>query len=147
MTSRLWTVNHVKYGAWYEHDIKHLVLFINIPICRSSFLLLLFQGSQSDSHSNQECFASQSEYNVCFSLSHCTDCPPVLFKVSCAENSVQIGGNPWHYIYTPPRKKDEGTYHICSLKDGTMVYLKFLNYKFTSLLPFSYGCTLSKTWQ
>uniref|UniRef100_I3JQ50 Ddb1 and cul4 associated factor 17 n=1 Tax=Oreochromis niloticus TaxID=8128 RepID=I3JQ50_ORENI len=49
-----------------------------------------------------------------------TDCPPVLFKVSCAENSVQIGGNPWHYIYTPPRKKDEGTYHICSLKDGTM---------------------------
>lgn len=49
-----------------------------------------------------------------------TDCPPVLFKVSSAENSVQIGGNPWHYIYTPPRKKDEGTYHICSLEDGTM---------------------------
>uniref|UniRef100_A0A669BCE4 Ddb1 and cul4 associated factor 17 n=1 Tax=Oreochromis niloticus TaxID=8128 RepID=A0A669BCE4_ORENI len=49
-----------------------------------------------------------------------TDCPPVLFKVSCAENSVQIGGNPWHYIYTPPRKKDEGTYHICSLKDVTV---------------------------
>uniref|UniRef100_A0A3Q0QTD7 Ddb1 and cul4 associated factor 17 n=1 Tax=Amphilophus citrinellus TaxID=61819 RepID=A0A3Q0QTD7_AMPCI len=49
-----------------------------------------------------------------------TDCPPVLFKVSSAENSVQIGGNPWHYIYTPPRKKDEGTYHICSLEDVTV---------------------------
>lgn len=49
-----------------------------------------------------------------------TDCPPVLFEVSCADNCVQIGGYPWHYIYTPPHKKHKGTHHICSLKDRTM---------------------------
>ncbi|XP_042351115.1 DDB1- and CUL4-associated factor 17 isoform X2 [Plectropomus leopardus] len=49
-----------------------------------------------------------------------TDYPPVLFEVSCANNCVQIGGYPWHYIYTPPHKKDKGTHHICSLMDSTM---------------------------
>uniref|UniRef100_A0A7N8XDV6 Ddb1 and cul4 associated factor 17 n=1 Tax=Mastacembelus armatus TaxID=205130 RepID=A0A7N8XDV6_9TELE len=46
-----------------------------------------------------------------------TDCPPVLFEVSCTNNGVQIGGHPWHYIYTPPQKNLKGTHHICSLKD------------------------------
>uniref|UniRef100_A0A4W6FVB4 Ddb1 and cul4 associated factor 17 n=1 Tax=Lates calcarifer TaxID=8187 RepID=A0A4W6FVB4_LATCA len=50
-----------------------------------------------------------------------TDCPPVLFEVSCSSNGVQIGGYPWHYIYTPPHKNHKGTHHICSLKDKTMV--------------------------
>ncbi|XP_041857816.1 DDB1- and CUL4-associated factor 17 [Melanotaenia boesemani] len=49
-----------------------------------------------------------------------TDCLPVLFEVSCSNNGVQIGGYPWHYIYTPPHKHDRGTHHICSLKDSTM---------------------------
>uniref|UniRef100_A0A8D3CYW9 Ddb1 and cul4 associated factor 17 n=1 Tax=Scophthalmus maximus TaxID=52904 RepID=A0A8D3CYW9_SCOMX len=49
-----------------------------------------------------------------------TDCPPVLFEVSCSNNGVQIGGYPWHYIYTPPHKTHKGTHHICSLKDNTM---------------------------
>ncbi|KAG7227571.1 hypothetical protein INR49_005386 [Caranx melampygus] len=49
-----------------------------------------------------------------------TDCPPVLFEVSCSSNGVQIGGYPWHYIYTPPHKRHKGTYHICSVKDSTM---------------------------
>ncbi|KAM6934475.1 DDB1- and CUL4-associated factor 17 [Xenentodon cancila] len=49
-----------------------------------------------------------------------TDCPPVLFEVSCSNNGVQIGGYPWHYIYTPPHKRHRGTHHICSLQDGTM---------------------------
>ncbi|KAI3355796.1 hypothetical protein L3Q82_004361 [Scortum barcoo] len=49
-----------------------------------------------------------------------TDCPPVLFEVSCSSNGVQIGGYPWHYIYTPPQKNHKGTHHICSLKDNTM---------------------------
>ncbi|XP_040912422.1 DDB1- and CUL4-associated factor 17 isoform X1 [Toxotes jaculatrix] len=49
-----------------------------------------------------------------------TDCPPVLFEVSCSNNGVQIGGYPWHYIYTPPHKNHKGTHHICSLKDNTM---------------------------
>uniref|UniRef100_G3NMQ8 Ddb1 and cul4 associated factor 17 n=1 Tax=Gasterosteus aculeatus TaxID=69293 RepID=G3NMQ8_GASAC len=46
--------------------------------------------------------------------------PPVLFEVSCADNSVQMGGYPWHYIYTPPHKNHKGTHHICSLKDSTI---------------------------
>ncbi|KAM8854673.1 DDB1- and CUL4-associated factor 17 isoform 2-T2 [Spinachia spinachia] len=49
-----------------------------------------------------------------------TDWPPVLFEVSCTNNSVQMGGYPWHYIYTPPHKNHKGTHHICSLKDSTM---------------------------
>ncbi|KAM9850738.1 DDB1- and CUL4-associated factor 17 isoform 2-T2 [Aulostomus maculatus] len=49
-----------------------------------------------------------------------TDCPPVLFEVSCSNNGVQIGGFPWHYIHTPPQKCHKGTYHICSLKDSIM---------------------------
>uniref|UniRef100_A0A3Q3VM00 DDB1 and CUL4 associated factor 17 n=1 Tax=Mola mola TaxID=94237 RepID=A0A3Q3VM00_MOLML len=49
-----------------------------------------------------------------------TDCPPVLFEVSCCNNSVQIGGYPWHYIYTPLHKNHKGTHHICSLKDTSL---------------------------
>ncbi|XP_029315370.1 DDB1- and CUL4-associated factor 17 [Cottoperca gobio] len=49
-----------------------------------------------------------------------TDCPPVLFEVSCDFNSVQIGGYPWHYIYTPPHKNQKGTHHICSLKESIL---------------------------
>ncbi|XP_077436833.1 DDB1- and CUL4-associated factor 17 isoform X2 [Vanacampus margaritifer] len=49
-----------------------------------------------------------------------TDCPPVLFEVSCSSNGVQIGGFPWHYIHTPPQKCHQGTHHFRSLKDRTM---------------------------
>ncbi|XP_070771296.1 DDB1- and CUL4-associated factor 17 [Enoplosus armatus] len=49
-----------------------------------------------------------------------TNCPPVLFEVPCSNNGVQIGGYPWHYIYTPLHKIHKGTHHICSLKDSTM---------------------------
>ncbi|MBN3300275.1 DCA17 factor, partial [Amia calva] len=49
-----------------------------------------------------------------------TDCPPLLFEVSCLENVFQIGGHPWHYIFTPKQKKHKGTYHICSLKDSML---------------------------
>ncbi|KAK2839784.1 hypothetical protein Q5P01_013524 [Channa striata] len=49
-----------------------------------------------------------------------TDCPPVIFEVSCSNNGVQIGGYPWHYIYTPPHKNHKGTHHICSLKDNIL---------------------------
>lgn len=49
------------------------------------------------------------------------DQPPVLFEVYCSQNSIQIGGFPWHYIYTPLHKNHKGTHHICSLKDSTLV--------------------------
>lgn len=48
---------------------------------------------------------------------HIDECPPVLFEVSCSNNAVQVGGYPWHYIYTPPQKNHKGSYHISSLTD------------------------------
>lgn len=47
--------------------------------------------------------------------------PPVLFELACLDNNVQIGGHPWHVIYTPKLRKHKGTYHICSLDDGSLV--------------------------
>ncbi|XP_078537705.1 DDB1- and CUL4-associated factor 17 isoform X2 [Lissotriton helveticus] len=49
-----------------------------------------------------------------------TDSPPLLFEVSCLENAFQIGGFPWHYIITPNKKKEKGTYHICSLNNNVL---------------------------
>ncbi|KAJ8012780.1 hypothetical protein DPEC_G00046430 [Dallia pectoralis] len=51
---------------------------------------------------------------------HIGECPPLLFEVSCFDNGVQIGGHPWHYIFTPPNKKHQGSFHICSVKDNTL---------------------------
>ncbi|MED6234532.1 hypothetical protein ATANTOWER_009716 [Ataeniobius toweri] len=48
-----------------------------------------------------------------------TDPPPLLFE-AFSHNGIQIGGYPWHYIYTPPHKKHRGTHHIASLKDSTL---------------------------
>lgn len=50
---------------------------------------------------------------------HITEAPPVLFEVTYHEG-IQIGGNPFHFIYTPSHKKHRGTHHICSLKDSTL---------------------------
>ncbi|KAG7464008.1 hypothetical protein MATL_G00182730 [Megalops atlanticus] len=51
---------------------------------------------------------------------HINGCFPVLFEVSCFNNGIQIGGHPWHYIFTPNNKKHQGTHHICSLWDGSL---------------------------
>ncbi|XP_030642588.1 DDB1- and CUL4-associated factor 17 [Chanos chanos] len=51
---------------------------------------------------------------------HITECPPVLFEVSYFENGIQIGGHPWHYIYTPNHKKHRGSHHICSIRNGAL---------------------------
>uniref|UniRef100_A0A1A7WG47 Ddb1 and cul4 associated factor 17 n=3 Tax=Iconisemion striatum TaxID=60296 RepID=A0A1A7WG47_9TELE len=48
-----------------------------------------------------------------------TDSLPVLFEAS-SNNGVQIGGYPWHYIYSPAIKGQRETHHICSLKDSTL---------------------------
>uniref|UniRef100_A0A4W4GKM9 DDB1- and CUL4-associated factor 17 n=1 Tax=Electrophorus electricus TaxID=8005 RepID=A0A4W4GKM9_ELEEL len=50
------------------------------------------------------------------------ECPPVLFEVSYFDNGIQIGGHPWHYIHTPNHKRHRGTHHICSIRDGTLLY-------------------------
>ncbi|KAJ8255414.1 hypothetical protein GJAV_G00204610 [Gymnothorax javanicus] len=49
-----------------------------------------------------------------------TDDLPVLFEVSCFSNGIQIGGHPWHYIFTPNDKRHQGTHHVCSLQDGSL---------------------------
>ncbi|XP_041663192.1 DDB1- and CUL4-associated factor 17 [Cheilinus undulatus] len=49
-----------------------------------------------------------------------TERPPLLFELTRTNNGIQIGGFPWHYIYTPSNKKHSGTHHICSLKDKTV---------------------------
>uniref|UniRef100_A0A8C9WRT6 Ddb1 and cul4 associated factor 17 n=1 Tax=Scleropages formosus TaxID=113540 RepID=A0A8C9WRT6_SCLFO len=51
---------------------------------------------------------------------HINECPPVLYELPCLDNYMQIGGHPWHVIFTPNHKKHRGTYHICLLKDGTL---------------------------
>nr|XP_023661776.1 DDB1- and CUL4-associated factor 17 isoform X2 [Paramormyrops kingsleyae] len=48
--------------------------------------------------------------------------PPVLFELACLDNNIQIGGHPWHVIYTPKLRKHQGTYHICSLEDGSLAH-------------------------
>ncbi|XP_023225442.1 DDB1- and CUL4-associated factor 17-like [Centruroides sculpturatus] len=44
--------------------------------------------------------------------------PPILFEVKCSDFNLHIGGHPWHYVTTPPRR--EGVFQICSLADHTM---------------------------
>ncbi|XP_015260026.1 PREDICTED: DDB1- and CUL4-associated factor 17 isoform X2 [Cyprinodon variegatus] len=48
-----------------------------------------------------------------------TDPPPILFQ-AVSPNGIQIGGYPWHYIYSPPQKKLRGTHYIRSLKDSIL---------------------------
>ncbi|XP_077128842.1 DDB1- and CUL4-associated factor 17 isoform X2 [Ranitomeya variabilis] len=64
-----------------------------------------------------------------------TERPPVLFEVHCRENVFQVGGFPWHYIYTPHKKKDKGTHHICSMDDHSMAKNGIRDMKFCSIEP------------
>ncbi|XP_063069635.1 DDB1- and CUL4-associated factor 17 isoform X2 [Engraulis encrasicolus] len=50
---------------------------------------------------------------------HITEAPPVLFEVS-SQAGMQIGGNPFHFVYTPCGKRFKGAHHVCSLKDRTL---------------------------
>ncbi|KAM3916264.1 DDB1- and CUL4-associated factor 17 isoform 2-T2 [Leptodactylus fuscus] len=50
-----------------------------------------------------------------------TERPPVLFEVPCLDNAFELGGYPWHYIITPNKKKERGTFHICSMEDHSLV--------------------------
>lgn len=105
------TVGEAPFGIPVNIHIKGKYDFLWSDECNlhaKDLLDLLLHCSKS-----KECF-----YSI-------ADCPPVLFEVSCSNNGVQIGGYPWHYIYTPPHERHKGTHHICSLKDSTMVDLVF----------------------
>ncbi|XP_062861540.1 DDB1- and CUL4-associated factor 17 [Trichomycterus rosablanca] len=62
-----------------------------------------------------------------------TECPPALFEMSYLDNGIQIGGHPWHYIYTPNHKRHRGTHHICSITNGTLAKNGVQNMKCDSL--------------
>ncbi|KAG8559661.1 hypothetical protein GDO81_017404 [Engystomops pustulosus] len=64
-----------------------------------------------------------------------TERPPILFEVPCLENAFQVGGYPWHYIVTPNRKKEKGTYHICSIDDHSLAKNGIRDMKYCSLEP------------
>lgn len=48
-----------------------------------------------------------------------TESQPVLFEVRCADQNVQVGGFPWHYIYTP--RGTLGMFEVTSLRDHKQV--------------------------
>ncbi|XP_069839002.1 DDB1- and CUL4-associated factor 17 isoform X2 [Dendropsophus ebraccatus] len=64
-----------------------------------------------------------------------TERPPVLFEVPCHENAFQVGGYPWHYIITPNKKKEKGTYHILSMDDHSLAKNGIRDMKTFSLEP------------
>uniref|UniRef100_A0A8D2LVR2 DDB1 and CUL4 associated factor 17 n=1 Tax=Varanus komodoensis TaxID=61221 RepID=A0A8D2LVR2_VARKO len=64
-----------------------------------------------------------------------TETPDLLFEVSSLENTFQIGGFPWHYITTPNKKSQKGTFHVCSLKDHTLAKNGIQDMKCCSLEP------------
>ncbi|KAM9305693.1 DDB1- and CUL4-associated factor 17 [Gastrophryne carolinensis] len=61
--------------------------------------------------------------------------PPALFEVPCLENAFQVGGFPWHYIITPNKKTEKGTYHICSLENHSLAKNGIRDMKCCSLEP------------
>ncbi|XP_060072110.1 DDB1- and CUL4-associated factor 17-like [Ylistrum balloti] len=48
-----------------------------------------------------------------------TECPPVLFKVRCAQHIVDVGGFPWHYLISPYSTK-QSCFHVCNLTTGQL---------------------------
>ncbi|KAM4698510.1 DDB1- and CUL4-associated factor 17 [Rhinophrynus dorsalis] len=64
-----------------------------------------------------------------------TESPPLLFEVPCQDNAFQVGGYPWHYIITPKKKKEKGTYHIRSMDDHALAKNGVRDMKCCSLEP------------
>ncbi|XP_069114234.1 DDB1- and CUL4-associated factor 17-like isoform X2 [Argopecten irradians] len=61
---------------------------------------------------------------------HFTVCPPVLFELRCTEHIVDIGGFPWHYLFSPPKKS---CYHVCNLANGQLAKNGILSMDVTNL--------------
>ncbi|XP_062972476.1 DDB1- and CUL4-associated factor 17 [Elgaria multicarinata webbii] len=64
-----------------------------------------------------------------------TETPDLLFEVSSLDSTFQVGGFPWHYITTPNKKSQKGTFHVCSLKDHTLAKNGIQDMKCCSLEP------------
>ncbi|KAM4608991.1 DDB1- and CUL4-associated factor 17 [Polymixia lowei] len=100
-----------------SHSTKSVKLYSFEHIMDKYMTQKLALGEQSPFHEGKT--VGEVPFGIPMNI-HFKDCPPVLFEVSCSDNSVQIGGYPWHYIYTPPHKKHRGTHHICSLGDNIL---------------------------
>ncbi|XP_044160285.1 DDB1- and CUL4-associated factor 17 isoform X1 [Bufo gargarizans] len=64
-----------------------------------------------------------------------TERPPILFEVPCLENAFQVGGHPWHYIITPNKRKERGTYQIRCMDDHRLAKNGLRDMKYCSLEP------------
>ncbi|KAG7258299.1 hypothetical protein CRUP_009602, partial [Coryphaenoides rupestris] len=100
-----------------SHSTKSVRLYSFDRVIEECMTKRLRLGELSPFHKGQR--VGDSPYGIPVNIL-INDCPPVLFEVSCSDHNVQIGGHPWHYIFTPPHRKHQGTYHIRSLAEGLL---------------------------
>ncbi|KAA0716086.1 DDB1- and CUL4-associated factor 17 [Triplophysa tibetana] len=101
-----------------SHSSKHVKLYSFEYILEKFRVEKLSLGQQWDINGSRG-IVGEAPFGVPVNI-HIHECPPVLFEMSYLESGVQIGGHPWHYIYTPNHKRHSGTHHICSITDGTL---------------------------
>ncbi|XP_064611607.1 DDB1- and CUL4-associated factor 17-like [Liolophura sinensis] len=59
--------------------------------------------------------------------------PPILFELKCADHLIEIGGSPWHYLYSPPHQ--EGVFHVKHLETHTQAKNGILEFESFGLEP------------
>ncbi|ROI15930.1 DDB1- and CUL4-associated factor 17 [Anabarilius grahami] len=101
-----------------SHSSKHVKLYSFEYIVNKFRIEELALGQQCELNGGKG-IVGEAPYGIPVNI-HIHECPPVLFEMSYFENGVQIGGHPWHYIYTPNHKRHRGTHHICSITDGAL---------------------------
>ncbi|XP_077072828.1 DDB1- and CUL4-associated factor 17 isoform X2 [Siphateles boraxobius] len=101
-----------------SHSSKHVKLYSFEYIVNKYRIEKLALGQQCEINGGKG-IVGDAPYGIPVNI-HIHECPPVLFEMSYLEDGVQIGGHPWHYIYTPNHKRHRGTHHICSITDGEL---------------------------
>uniref|UniRef100_A0A3B4CU12 DDB1- and CUL4-associated factor 17 n=1 Tax=Pygocentrus nattereri TaxID=42514 RepID=A0A3B4CU12_PYGNA len=101
-----------------SHSTKCVKLYNFEYIVKQFRTKELFLGQQCDLYDARG-IVGNAPYGIPVNI-QIKECPPVLFEMSYFDNGIQIGGHPWHYIYTPNHKRDRGTHHICSIRDGAL---------------------------
>ncbi|XP_051564087.1 DDB1- and CUL4-associated factor 17 isoform X1 [Myxocyprinus asiaticus] len=101
-----------------SHSSKHVKLYSFEYILKKFRIEELTLGHQCDLNGSRG-IVGEAPYGIPVNI-HIHECPPVLFEMSYFEDGVQIGGHPWHYIYTPNHKRHRGTHHICAMTDGAV---------------------------
>lgn len=98
-----------------SHSTKVVKLYSFEHIVKKHMIKSWELGGQC--HLNSTNIVGEAPYGIPVNID-IKESPPVLFEVLCFDNGIQIGGHPWHYIYT----SRQGTHHICSLKDKALVH-------------------------